>query len=141
MRPDEMRRRLSAARVARLATIRSDGRPHVVPMCFALDGDEVGSVVDDKPKRSARLQRLDNVRGNPHVSLLVDHYDDDWTRLWWVRVDGTAIVLDAGAAYTRLLDALAEKYPQYRQDRPPGPVLQLHIERWQGWTFGGAQPP
>jgi PPOX class probable F420-dependent enzyme len=135
----EMRRRFAAARVARLATVRPDGRPHVVPVCFAVDGDQVVSVVDDKPKRSAELARLANVRAQPAVSLLVDEYDEDWTRLWWVRADGRGAVIEGGAAHEQAVDRLASKYAQYahyRDDRPAGAVLVVTVERWSAWSFG-----
>ena len=87
----EARERLIRARVARLATVRADGSPHVVPFCFAIgEGDVLYTAVDAKPKSTLELKRLDNVRANPHVSVLVDHYDEEWTQLWWVRVDGPA---------------------------------------------------
>jgi len=115
MDANEMRWRFASASVARLGTVRPDGRPHLVPVCFALDGDVVVSVVDDKPKRSTRLRRFDNVRANPAVSLMVDHYDDDWTQLWWVRVDGTARVLEAGTEHARAIDLLVAYFaPQAR---------------------------
>jgi PPOX class probable F420-dependent enzyme len=134
----DMRRRFAAARVARLATVRPDGRPHVVPVCFAVEGDWVVSVVDEKPKRSAELARLANVRAQPAVSLLVDEYDDDWTRLWWVRVDGTGLVVEGGTDHERAVALLATKYAQYahyRDDRPSGAALVVTVERWSGWTF------
>jgi PPOX class probable F420-dependent enzyme len=134
MDADEARRRFGAASIARLGTVRPDGRPHLVPVCFALDGDAIVSVVDDKPKRSASLRRLDNVRAQPAVSLLVDQYDDDWTQLWWVRVDGTARVLEEGTEHAHAIDLLAAKYPQYRALRPAGPVLEVTRLRWQGWS-------
>jgi PPOX class probable F420-dependent enzyme len=130
----EMRRRFESARVARLATVRSDGSPHLVPVCFAVDGDTIVSVVDDKPKRSARLRRLDNVRTQPAVSLLVDDYDDDWSRLWWVRADGRAAVVDEGSARDRALGLLAAKYAQYRELRPTGPALVVTVGAWRGWS-------
>jgi PPOX class probable F420-dependent enzyme len=138
MGPEEMRRRFASARVARLATVRPDGRPHVVPICFAVDGDRVVSVVDEKPKRSRELARLANVRQHPAVSLLVDEYDDDWTRLWWVRADGLALVLDEGEVHGHAVELLASKYPQYahyRDDRPTGAVLAVAVERWSGWSY------
>jgi PPOX class probable F420-dependent enzyme len=134
MHESEMRARVEAARVARLATLRDDGRPHVVPVCFALAGDAIVSVVDDKPKRSAHLRRLDNVRVHPAVTLLVDHYDDDWTRLWWVRVDGAARVIEGGPEHRRAVDRLAAKYAQYRVARPGGAVIAVEIQSWQGWS-------
>ena len=128
-----MRDRLAVARVAHLATARSDGRPHVVPCCFALHADSIVSAVDAKPKTTTELRRLDNVRANPSVSLLVDHYDDDWSRLWWVRVDGTAVVLAAGHERDAALAALAAKYPQYVRDPPPGPVIAIEPTAWHAW--------
>jgi PPOX class probable F420-dependent enzyme len=136
MDPAEMRRRFEAARVARLATVRDDGRPHLVPVCFAVDGDVIVSVVDDKPKRSTRLQRLDNVRAEPAVSLLVDQYDDDWTQLWWVRADGVASVLESGGEHARAIDLLVAKYVQYRERRPAGATLVIAVEAWRGWAAG-----
>ena len=94
MDPPEARARFAAARVARLATAGPDGRPHLVPMVFAVEADTVYSAVDAKPKATSRLRRLANIAANPAVALLVDHYDDDWSRLWWVRADGSARLLD-----------------------------------------------
>jgi PPOX class probable F420-dependent enzyme len=130
----EMRRRFGAARVARLATVRDDGRPHVVPVCFALDGDSIVSAVDAKPKRRAALQRLDNVRAHPDVSLLVDHYDDDWSRLWWVRVDGPARVVEGGAEHAAAIARLASKYAQYRDAPPTGAVVAVEARQWRAWA-------
>jgi PPOX class probable F420-dependent enzyme len=123
---------LAAARVGRLATVRPDGRPHVVVCCFAVEADLVWTAVDAKPKRGTRLQRLTNLRANPRASLLVDHYEEDWERLWWVRVDGTAEVLDEGD--DRALAALTAKYPQYMASPPAGPVIALTIERVRAWS-------
>jgi PPOX class probable F420-dependent enzyme len=128
------RARVGRARVARLATVRADGTPHVVPCCFALDGDTVYSAVDDaKPKSTAALVRLANVRAQPRASLLVDHYDDDWSQLWWVRVDGASRVLETGDERERALDLLVAKYVQYRDARPPGAVLVIDIDTWRAW--------
>jgi PPOX class probable F420-dependent enzyme len=131
------RRRFASARVARLATIRADGRPHIVPLCFVLDNDTLVSVVDGKPKRSADLLRLANVRAHDAVSLLVDHYDDDWTRLWWVRVDGVAEVVVAGAEHRDAIQQLAAKYPQYQVTPPSGPVLRVTVTGVAHWEAGG----
>jgi PPOX class probable F420-dependent enzyme len=122
--------RLSAARVGHLATVRPDGRPHVVACCFAVQGDRLWTAVDAKPKATTRLQRLDNVRAHPWASLLVDHYEEDWANLWWVRVEGAAEVLQS----TPAIDALAAKYPQYRERRPEGPVIAIAPERWLSWV-------
>jgi PPOX class probable F420-dependent enzyme len=132
MEPDEARARFAAARVARLATADADGRPHLVPICFALAGDTVYSAVDDvKPKATRRLRRLANVAANPAVSLLADHYDDDWSRLWWVRADGRGRVLEDAPEAIALL---AARYEQYRVAPPAGPVLAVEVERWSGWS-------
>src|SRR3954468_13483873 len=112
MREDDARRRFASARVARPATVSPDGRPPVVPIVFAVDGDLLYTAVDGKPKSTTALQRLANIAANPAVSVLVDHYDEEWTRLWWVRVDGTARVVDAAEA---ALDLLAARYPVYRR--------------------------
>ncbi|HSU73439.1 MAG TPA: TIGR03668 family PPOX class F420-dependent oxidoreductase [Terrabacter sp.] len=130
--------RFAAARVASLATVRPDGRPHLVPVVFAVvpgvDGDVVWSAVDDKRKSTRALRRLANVEANPAVSLLVDHYEDDWSRLWWVRADGVATVVRVGEpGADAALDALAAKYPQYAASRPAGPLLRVEVTRWSGW--------
>jgi PPOX class probable F420-dependent enzyme len=132
---ETMRRRVAEAPVGRLGTVTPGGAPHLVPCCFVLDGDTVYSAVDAKPKSTPALRRLDNVRAHPAASLLVDHYDDDWSTLWWVRLDATARVLtpdDPG--HDRSLDLLQAKYHQYRERRPPGPVLALDITRWRSWS-------
>jgi PPOX class probable F420-dependent enzyme len=128
----ELRGRVREARVGRLGTVRRDGRPHLVPVCFVLVGDVVYSAVDHKPKRSVRLRRLANLRANPAACLLVDGYDEDWARLWWVRVDGTGQVLEAPP--DEALAALAAKYPQYAAHTPAGPTIALTVDRWSGWA-------
>jgi PPOX class probable F420-dependent enzyme len=127
---------VAAARVGHLATVTPDGRAHVVPCCFALEEGRIWTAVDQKPKRSLRLQRLANVRANPWASLLVDHYEEDWARLWWVRVDGPAEVLEGGPERDWALAALAAKYAQYRDAPPEGPVIALTAERWRAWSAG-----
>ena len=129
-----MRRRVADAMVARLATVGAGGKPHLVPISFAVDGDTIYFAVDAKPKRTTDLQRLRNIAANPSVSVLVDHYEDDWTRLWWVRVDGTAHVLSGGPDIDRAIDLLVRKYDQYRTARPQGPVTAISIERISGWS-------
>jgi PPOX class probable F420-dependent enzyme len=134
--PALARERFAGARVARLATADSAGRPHLVPIVFAVAGDVVYSAVDAKPKRSAALRRLANVKANPAVSLLVDHYDEDWTTLWWVRAEGRGRVLDpTDAEARRAVELLAGRYPQHRLQPPQGPVLAVDVERWSGWSF------
>jgi PPOX class probable F420-dependent enzyme len=131
-----LRRRAEAAPVARLATVDAGGRPRVVPCCFAVDGDVAYSAVDHKPKRTARLARLADIAANPAVSLVVDHYEDDWSRLWWVRFDGTARVVEAGLEWEQGVSLLATKYAQYRERPPSGPVIVITIERIRAWSAG-----
>ena len=134
MNAAQCRQRLAAARVARLATVDAGGVPHLVPVTFALDGDEAFTAVDAKPKRTSRLKRLDNVRATGRACLLADFYDEDWSRLWWVRGDATAQVLGAGPQAARALALLAAKYPQYVEAAPAGPVIALRVIRWTGWA-------
>jgi PPOX class probable F420-dependent enzyme len=129
----ELRRRFTSSPVARLATVRPDGRPHIVPVVFVLAGNMIFTAVDAKPKRSSRLQRLTNLESEPRCSLLVDHYEDDWSRLWWVRADGEAAVVEPAAA-TEGLTALQQRHPQYRDVAPPGPLLAVRVTHWSGWS-------
>ena len=133
MEPALRRDRLAAARVARLGTVTAEGHPHLVPCCFALVGDTAYSAVDAKPKSTLALRRLANLRANRQASLLVDHYAEDWSALWWIRVDGTGRVIEDGAERASALAALAAKYDQYRREPPPGPVVALDIARWRAW--------
>jgi PPOX class probable F420-dependent enzyme len=120
--------------VARLATTDPDGRPHLVPIVFAVDGETLYSAVDRKPKRSRRLRRIENARARPDVTVLVDHYEEDWSRLWWTRLRGRARVLDGGDEHDRALELLAEKYPQYRSAPPGGPVLAVDVAEVRTWS-------
>ena len=124
---------VDAERVARLATVGADGRPHVVPICFALDGDTLYTAVDEKPKRTRALRRLRNIEENPWSEVVIDHYEEDWTKLWWVRLRGRARVADLDP---RALELLAEKYPQYREAPPRGPLIQIRIEERFEWANG-----
>jgi len=140
MGQDEARRRFAAARVARLATVDPGGRPHLVPVVFAVRGDEIVTAVDRKPKRSLELGRLRNIAVHPAVSLLADEYDDDWDRLWWVRADADARTLppdapdeETRAEYAAALGLLRRKYPQYRHRPPHGQVVVIAVRRWSGW--------
>jgi PPOX class probable F420-dependent enzyme len=134
--PSDARARFAASRVARLATVAADGRPHLVPVVFAVEGDTVYSAVDDvKPKATPRLRRVANIAANPAVALLADHYADDWAALWWVRADGTARVIEPGEPEAaRARDLLAARYEQYRDAPPPGPVIAVDVARWSGWA-------
>ena len=125
-----MRDRFASARVARLATVDATGAPHLVPMVFALAGEVIHSAVDGKPKRHRALRRLANIAHEPRVSVLADHYADDWSLLWWVRADGIARVLESSPDG---LAALTAKYPQYVDAPPAGPFLAIEVRRWSGW--------
>lgn len=129
-------RDLFAARtVARLATADEDGQPHLVPFVFVVLADVIYSVIDAKPKSGRPLRRLANIERNPRVSVLADHYDDDWSQLWWARADGTARILPLTAPpASAALDRLAERYPQYRVEPPPGPMIAIDVARWSGWA-------
>jgi PPOX class probable F420-dependent enzyme len=131
---DDARGRFAAARVARLATVSADGQPHLVPVVFALEHDTVLIAVDGKPKRHRALKRLRNIADNPAVSLLVDHYDDDWDQLWWVRADGRATVTDDEDVLGRAREALGARYRPDREHPPEGPVITVDITRWTGWS-------
>jgi PPOX class probable F420-dependent enzyme len=128
-----LRRQVADARVARLATLDHDGRAHLVPIVFALTGDTLYSAVDTKPKRSRTLRRIENARVRPAVTVLVDHYEEDWSLLWWVRLRGNARILDSAAEATRALELLAHKYQHYRRWPPGPPVLAIDIDEWYGW--------
>lgn len=127
---------LSGERVARFGTVAPGGQPHLVPICFVLAGAVIYHAVDDKPKATRRLARLANLAADPRATVLADHYEEDWSALWWVRVDGRARVLEDVTApeAARALDLLAERYAQYREHRPAGPVIALDVERLTGWT-------
>jgi len=123
--------------VARLGTVTPEGTPHLVPVVFAIDShpenDVVYSAVDAKPKTTLRLRRLANIESNPQVSLLVDHYADDWTQLWWVRVDGVAVIHSGGEPMHTAYRLLRDKYPQYQSVRMNGPVIAVTVRRWSSW--------
>lgn len=135
MRIDEERARslFGAARVARLATVDEQGQPHLVPVVFAVQGEVVVFAIDGKPKQSRDLKRLRNIRGNPRVSLLADYYDENWTRLWWVRADGAARIL-SGRAAVEPIGWLTAKYRQYLAQPPEGPVVAVDVTTWRGWA-------
>jgi PPOX class probable F420-dependent enzyme len=135
---EALRRRAAAWPVARLGTVDADGRPHLVPCCFALDGDVAYSVVDHKPKRSTALRRLDNIRADPSVCLLVDHYEDDWSALWWVRLDGSARLVADGPEHERAIALLCAKYSQYRATPPSGTVVAIDVRSCRAWAASPA---
>jgi PPOX class probable F420-dependent enzyme len=130
---EEALRRLDAAPVGRLATADAAGVPHVVPFVFVRDGKTLYWVVDRKPKRSQTLKRLENIRANPNVEVVVDNYSDDWNQLWWVRVSGTARILEEEPEKDRALSLLREKYTQYSEASPDGPVVAIDVNRVSSW--------
>jgi PPOX class probable F420-dependent enzyme len=138
MTRDEAIARLREARVGRLATVRPDGSPHVVPFVFAVDadGDELLAswAVDDKPKKHRAIQRLENIEANPSVEFVVDRYEEDWSQLWWVRVTGRARVVSSPEERARMIAALTDKYPQYKEAPPTGAVIAIDVDRVTGWS-------
>jgi PPOX class probable F420-dependent enzyme len=132
----DARRRFAAARVAHLATVRVDGRPHIVPIVFAVDGDTVYSIADPKPKRGLDLLRHRNIAAHPAVSVLVDEYREPWEAIWWVRADGSARVVDLGPERERALELLRAKYPDYAEWTTPfGAATVISVERWASWAM------
>ncbi len=136
LEPAEARYRFIRSPVLRLATVGADGHPHLVPCVFAVDGSgRVVTGIDNKPKSSTDLRRLGNISDSPRVSMLVDHYADDWTQLWWVRADGTAAIERYGAEHAECWELLKSKYPQYDGQILDGPVIVVTVESWVGWAF------
>jgi PPOX class probable F420-dependent enzyme len=129
--PDEARSRFAESRVARLATVSAAGVPHLVPVTFAVRGDVVVFAVDHKPKSSVALRRLANIAENPAVCFLADGYDEDWSRLWWARADGTARVLPPRS---EPLSWLVAKYDQYAEHPPEHAVVVTEVHTWRGWS-------
>jgi PPOX class probable F420-dependent enzyme len=124
-----------------MATVTEAGRPHIVPVTFAVDGNYIYTAVDAKPKNESAargLQRLRNIEAEPRVALLADHYADDWTSLWWARADGRASIVTELQRTARPIALLTARYPQYRDVALPGPVIAIRVERWSGWA---AVPP
>jgi PPOX class probable F420-dependent enzyme len=138
MTPEEARATFLRQPHAVLATADASGVPHLVPVVFAAVGDQLALVVDHKPKRSTDLKRLRNIAANPHVSLLTEHYADDWSALWWARADGTARVT---ALTPAVLEAFQDRYPQHRADPPDGPAVAVTVTRWSGWSARSAPDP
>jgi PPOX class probable F420-dependent enzyme len=136
--PERARERFAAATHALLATADAQGAPHIVPIAFAVASETIYNAVDRKPKRTTALRRLDNVGENPLVSVLVEHYSDDWDELWWVRAEGSARVIGAASAEgAAALVLLADRYARYRSEPPPGPLLAIDVARWSGWSARG----
>ena len=132
---------LADARVARLATADADGRPHVIPVCFAYDGEAIYIVLDQKPKtvELIRLRRVRNILANPQASLVVDHWDEDWQALRYVLASCRAELLEGKEDEAeRAVELLREKYRQYRDMELDGnPVIKLTPQRFTAWSFSG----
>jgi len=127
---------VQSARIARLATADDKGRPHVIPICFALDGKQLFSPIDEKPKKTAplRLKRIRNIKANPHVAVVIDRYDEDWRQLAYVLIKGRAKILLKGPKHKRAIQLLRKKYPQYRKMRlEERPMIQITPLQWKSW--------
>lgn len=133
--PADARALLADAPVARLATVDERGQPHLVPVTFAAGDDSIVIAIDDKPKRTTDLKRLRNIRANSRVAVLADHYEDAWERLWWVRADGIARIVEAGEEHDAAVRRLVERYRQYREHPPEGPVITIAVTAWSGWSY------
>lgn len=121
--------------VARLATTRPSGKPHLVPITFVVDGERIITMVDHKPKTTTHLIRLANIEVNPGVSVLVDHYEERWSELWWVRVDGVGTIHTGGETWARARSLLAAKYHQYSDQPPTGPAIVIDVESVSSWHW------
>jgi len=130
---DRTASQLDRIRVATLATVSGDGRPHLVPVVFARDGDDLVTAVDGKPKKRKALARIANISRDPRVTLLAHLYDEDWSKLWWLRVDGTASVEEGGESFGRALTALRNRYPQYESVDLTGPVIRIVVKKTTAW--------
>ncbi|HXR71301.1 TIGR03668 family PPOX class F420-dependent oxidoreductase [Actinocrinis sp.] len=137
---EHARERFADSPVAVLGTTDEDGIPHLVPVTYLVSGDKVFIAIDGKPKRSQDLKRLRNIAANPRVCLLAQRYDDDWTRLWWARADGTACIVEPDDVSFGVFGGLAERYPWYRTNPPDGPVIVVTVDKWSGWSFAEGPP-
>ncbi|MEV4873200.1 TIGR03668 family PPOX class F420-dependent oxidoreductase [Streptomyces syringium] len=133
--PAQARARFEASPVARLATADEAGKPHLVPITFALGQSVLYFAIDHKPKSTQNLRRLRNIRQNPQVSVLVDHYSDDWQTLWWARADGHAEIWTEPAQRGAPIKLLQERYFQYVDHPPEGPIVAVEVSAWSGWAF------
>ena len=136
----EIRRLVAESRVARLATADAGGAPHVMPVCFALDGETAYSVIDQKPKRAGamKLRRIRNILANPQVTLLLDHYDEDWSKLWYVLLRGVASLVQRGPEHRWALTLLRGKYPQYSaMNLADRPVIRIRVFQAVSWGNSG----
>jgi PPOX class probable F420-dependent enzyme len=124
---------LDRMRVATLATVSADRSPHLVPVVFAWEASDLVTAVDGKPKSGRMLARIENITRDPRVTVLAHHYEEDWSRLWWVRIDGMASLEAAGVGFGRALTALRDRYPQYETVDLRGPVIRVRVERTTTW--------
>ena len=134
MDPRTVRLHLSTTTVARLATVDKMGTPHLVPIVFAADQHTVYTPIDHKPKRTTELKRLANIADNPRVSVLLDHYEEDWSALWWIRLDGTASVIDDGPEWHSAIALLAAKYEHYKSHPLTDMIIKIHIKNTTTWA-------
>jgi len=132
--PEGIDQRLASARSATLGTTDGAGRAHLVPIVFACREGVIYTAIDAKPKTTLRLRRIRNIEINPQVSVLVDHYEDDWDRLWWIRLDGVAQIANDGPLRETALAILTEKYAVYADQPPPGPAIAITVERIRSWS-------
>jgi PPOX class probable F420-dependent enzyme len=133
MIPSEALERFARARIGHLATVRKDGSPHLFPFAFVLQGDSLYAAIDEQTMTGQNAIRAEEIRRDPRVSVLVDHYEEDWNRTWWVRAEGLARVVDDGDDRTRVLGILAGKYEQYEREEPSGPAIVIDVKRWSYW--------
>lgn len=137
---EQARARFADSPVAVLGTVDAAGAAHLVPVTYVVWGDRVFITIDDKPKRTQDLKRLRNIAANPRVCLLAQHYQDEWSGLWWVRADGTARVINPGELPFGVLGGLVGRYAWYRTHTPNGPVIEVTVETWSGWAFAESPP-
>lgn len=137
---EQARDRFADCPVAVLGTVDEAGMAHLVPVTYVVSGDRVFITIDDKPKRTQDLKRLRNIAANPRVCLLAQHYQDEWSGLWWARADGTARVIDPGDMPFGVLGGLVGRYSWYRAHPPNGPVIEVTVETWSGWAFAESPP-
>jgi PPOX class probable F420-dependent enzyme len=137
---EQARARFADSPVAVLGTVDATGAAHLVPVTYVVSGDLVFIAIDDKPKRDQDLKRLRNIAAEPRVSLLAQHYQEDWSGLWWARADGTARVIDPADMPFAVLGGLMGRYAWYRTHQPNGPVIEVTVQKWSGWAFAESPP-
>jgi PPOX class probable F420-dependent enzyme len=131
MEHEEMRRRAVSARAARVGTFDERGHIHLVPIVFVIEGDTLYSSTDEKP----RAKRLRNLQRDPRVSVVIDVYDEEWSKVWWVRLVGRGRAVEEGPEFERARRLLCEKYPQFEGDPGGGPIMAVDVDEWSGWAY------